>query len=144
MGFALPAAVAAAVARPDRKIVCCTGDGGLGMTLAELETLARLWLDVIVVVFDDRSLSLIAIKQGDEQGGDAAVRYAPVDFAGVAGSLGVPSFRADNTDELHDALVKALGRRGPCLIDVAVDPTGYAALLDAIRGGPATGARPER
>ena len=144
MGFALPAAVAAALARPDRKVVCCTGDGGLGMALAELETLARLWLDVIVVVFDDRSLSLIAIKQGDEQGGDAAVRYAPVDFAGVAGSLGVPSFRADNTEELHDALVKALGRRGPCLIDVAVDPTGYAALLDAIRGGPASDAGPER
>ena len=53
MGFALPAAVAAALVRPDRKVVCCTGDGGLGMALAELETLARLWLDVIVVVFDD-------------------------------------------------------------------------------------------
>ena len=110
MGFALPAAVAAAVARPDRKIVCFTGDGGLGMALAELETLARLWLDVIVVVFDDRSLSLIAIKQGDHR----------------------------------DALTKALARRGPCLIDVAVDPAGYPAVLDAIRGGPSEGTGPVR
>ena len=140
MGFALPAAVAAALIRPDRKVVCCTGDGGLGMALAELETLARLRLDVIVVVFDDRALSLIAIKQGDHQGGASAVRYGTVDFAGTAASLGVPAFSADNVDELHDALTKALARRGPCLIDVAVDPTGYPAVLDAIRGGPSEGA----
>ena len=144
MGFALPAAVAAALVRPDRKVVCCTGDGGLGMALAELETLARLWLDVIVVVFDDRALSLIAIKQGDHQGGASAVRYGTVDFAGTAASLGVPAFRADNADELHDALAKALARRGPCLIDVAVDPAGYPAVLDAIRGGPSEGAGPLR
>jgi acetolactate synthase-1/2/3 large subunit len=144
MGFALPAAVAAALVRPDRRIVCCTGDGGLGMALAELETLARLWLDVVVVVFDDRALSLIAIKQGDDQGGASAVRYGTVDFAGTAASLGVPSFRADNADELHDALAKALARRGPCLIDVAVDPAGYPAVLDAIRGGPSEGTGPMR
>jgi acetolactate synthase-1/2/3 large subunit len=140
MGFALPAAAAAALVRPDRKVICCTGDGGLGMALAELETLARLWLDVTVVVFDDRSLSLIAIKQGDHQGGASAVRYGTVDFAGAAESLGVPAFRADNADELHDALTKALARRGPCLVDVAVDPAGYPALLDVIRGGPSEGA----
>ena len=110
-----------------------------GMAVAELETLARLWLDVIVVVFDDRSLSLIAIKQGDDQGGAAAVRYGTVDFAGTAASLGVPAFRADNDDELRDALTKALARRRPCLIDVAVDPAGYPAVLDAIRGGPSEG-----
>jgi acetolactate synthase-1/2/3 large subunit len=144
MGFALPAAAAAALVRPDRKVICCTGDGGLGMALAELETLARLWLDVIVVVFDDRSLSLIAIKQGDHQGGASAVRYGTVDFAGAAESLGVPAFRADNAEELHDALTKALARRGPCLVDVAVDPAGYPALLDTIRGGPSEGAGPVR
>ena len=72
------------------------------------------------------------------------MRYGTVDFAGAAASLGVPAFRADNGDELHDALTKALARRGPCLIDVAVDPTGYPAVLDAIRGGPSEGAGPLR
>jgi thiamine pyrophosphate-dependent acetolactate synthase large subunit-like protein len=94
-------------------------------------------------VHGDRS-GLIAIKQGDHQGGASAVRYGTVDFAGTAGSLGVPAFRADNGDELHDALAKALARRGPCLIDVAVDPAGYPAVLDAIRGGPSEGTRPLR
>jgi len=49
------------------------GDGGLGMTLAELETVARLDLPITVVVFDDAGLSLIKIKQGDAQGGPPAV-----------------------------------------------------------------------
>jgi acetolactate synthase-1/2/3 large subunit len=144
MGFALPAAVAAALVHPDRRVVCFTGDGGLGMVLAELETLARLWLDVVVVVFDDQLLSLIAIKQGEGQGGETAVHYAEVDFAAAAEALGVPAHRADNPEELHDALIKAMARRGPALVDVAVEPAGYAALLDAIRGGPSEDGAAER
>ena len=85
MGFALPAAIAAAPVHPDRRVVCLTGDGGLGMALAELETLARLRLDVLVVVFNDSTLSLIAIKQRSEgHGGVGAVRYRPTDYAAIA------------------------------------------------------------
>ena len=76
MGFALPAAIAAALARPGRPVVCMVGDGGLAMTLAELETLARLRLPVTVVVFDDAALSLIEVKQKPGQGGSEAVRFA--------------------------------------------------------------------
>ena len=71
MGFALPAAIAAALARPGLPVVCMVGDGGLAMTLAELETLARLQLPVTVVVFDDAALSLIEVKQKPGQGGAA-------------------------------------------------------------------------
>ena len=106
------------------------------MVLAELETLARLRLDVVVVVFDDRTLSLIAIKQRDGQGDDRAVRYGVTDFAGVAEGLGVPAFRADSDAEYHRAVATALQRSGPSLIDVAVDPRGYPAVLDTIRGSP--------
>ena len=89
MGFALPAAIAAALARPGRPVVCMVGDGGLAMTLAELETLARLQLPVTVVVFDDAALSLIEVKQKPGQGGSAAVRFAPVDYAQVASAMGL-------------------------------------------------------
>ena len=62
------------------------------MTLAELETLARLDLAVLVVVFNDSALSLIEIKQAPEgHGGEGAVRYRDTDFAAVAGSVGIPS-----------------------------------------------------
>ena len=94
MGFALPAAIAAAVARPERRVVCFVGDGGLGMTLAELETVSRLGLAVLVVVFNDSALSLIRIKQAaDGHGGEGAVRYRDTAFAGIAAAVGIPSRR---------------------------------------------------
>jgi acetolactate synthase I/II/III large subunit len=63
MGYALPAAIAAALCTPGVPIVAFTGDGGLGMTLMEIETAVRLRLRVVVVVFNDATLSLIKIKQ---------------------------------------------------------------------------------
>ena len=91
IGFALPAAIAAAHVDPSRHVVCFTGDGGLGIALAELETVARLNLPVTVVVFNDSMLSLIAIKQNaDGHGGPAAVSYAPTDFAAIGTGFGHP------------------------------------------------------
>jgi acetolactate synthase-1/2/3 large subunit len=138
MGFSLPAAVAAALVRPGRRVVCFTGDGGLGMVLAELELVARLQLDVTVVVFNDAALSLIAIKQGPSgHGGEGAVRYSPTDYSVVAAALGIPSWRVGDSDSLAAVLSAALDRRGPALLDVAVDPSAYGELLATIRG-PAT------
>jgi acetolactate synthase-1/2/3 large subunit len=135
MGFALPAAIAAALVAPDRHVVCFTGDGGLGMVLAELETLARLDLPVVVVVFDDASLSLIAVKQRAEgHGGERAVRYAGTDFRAVAAGCGLPAERVGDAAGFRDALRRALARGGPTLLDVAVDPSGYPEVLEAVRG----------
>jgi acetolactate synthase-1/2/3 large subunit len=135
MGFALPAAIAAALVRPGRRVVCFTGDGGLGMALGELETLARLGLDVTVVVFDDASLSLIAAKQAPSgQGGAAATEYRPIDFAAVAHGCGLRAARATSTDEYRAALDTSFDTPGPMLIDAVVDPSAYGAVLDAVRG----------
>jgi acetolactate synthase I/II/III large subunit len=135
MGFALPAAIAAALARPGRRVVCFTGDGGLGMTLAELETLARLALPVVVVVFNDSALSLIEIKQAPEgHGGTGAVRYRDTAFAEVARAVGIPACRVEDTRALEAALGEALDIPGPYLIDAVVDPSGYPAVLAATRG----------
>jgi acetolactate synthase I/II/III large subunit len=135
MGFALPAAIAAALVVPDRNVVCFTGDGGLGVALAELETLARLHLDVIVVVFNDSTLSLIAAKQRPTgQGGDRAVRYAATDFAAIAKGCGLRAERVADVSGYREALRRALRQSGPTLLDVAVDPSGYPAVIEAIRG----------
>jgi acetolactate synthase-1/2/3 large subunit len=135
MGFALPAAVAASLVHPDRTVVCFTGDGGLGMVLGELETLARLRSRVVVVVFNDSSLSLIAIKQRPEgHGGPAAVDYRATDYAAVARGLGLAAEHVDDVDGYRAALAAAQGRDGPTLLDVRVDPSAYGALLDAVRG----------
>jgi acetolactate synthase-1/2/3 large subunit len=135
MGFALPAAIAAALVEPDRHVVCFTGDGGLGMTLAELETLARLDLSVVVVVFNDSTLSLIAAKQSPVgHGGDGAVRYRNIDFAAIARGCGMWAETVGDVDGFDATMRAALARRGPALLDVAVDPSGYPAILDAVRG----------
>ncbi len=136
MGFALPAAIAASLARPDRAVVCFTGDGGIGMALAELETVARLGLPVIVVVFNDSTLSLIAAKQRPAgHGGAGAVTYGPTDFAGIARACGLTGIAVDVPEAYEAALRLALASRSPTLLDVRVDASAYGALLEAIRGG---------
>lgn len=132
MGFAVPAAIGAALARPDRPVLAITGDGGLSMVLGELETIGRLELPITVVCFDDASLSLIAIKQGADHGGTGAVRYRPVDYAAVASASGVPGTVVESEGELETALARGWDR--PRLLDVRVDPTSYRALIRATRG----------
>lgn len=132
MGFALPAAIAMALARPDRRVVCFVGDGGLSIVLGELETLGRLGLDVTVVVFNDATLTLIKLKQTSGQAGNRAVAYQPVDFAAVSSGMGVPGRRADDIVELRAALDAP--RNGPLLIDARIDASAYPHIIKMTRG----------
>ncbi|MFZ0186132.1 MAG: thiamine pyrophosphate-dependent enzyme [Streptosporangiaceae bacterium] len=135
MGFALPAAIAAALCAPARLVVAFTGDGGLGMTLAEIETAARLRLRIAVVVFNDGALSLIKIKQRPAgQGGAEAVDFGPVSYARAAQALGAAAATVSTEKELAAALSAASGRDGPTVIDVQVDPAAYPAIMDLSRG----------
>ena len=135
MGFALPAAIAAALCAPARLVVAFTGDGGLGMTLAEVETAARLRLRIAVVVFNDGALSLIKIKQRPAgQGGAEAVDFGPVSYARAAEALGAVAVAVSTETELAAALSAAAGRDGPTVIDVQLDPAGYSAIMDLNRG----------
>jgi len=135
MGFALPAAIAAALCAPARLVVAFTGDGGLGLTLAEIETAARLRLRIAVVVFNDGALSLIKIKQRPAgQGGAEAVDFGPVSYARAARALGAAAVAVSTEQELAAALSAASGRDGPTVVDVQVDPAGYPAIMDLSRG----------
>jgi acetolactate synthase I/II/III large subunit len=135
MGFALPAAIAAAQCAPGQPVVAFTGDGGLGMTLAEIETAVRLRLRVAVIVFNDGTLSLIKIKQQPAgQGGGEAVDYSPVSFAAAAVAMGAAGASAATEAELAGALHGAMRSDGPTVIDVAVDPASYPAVMELSRG----------
>jgi acetolactate synthase-1/2/3 large subunit len=135
MGFALPAAIGAALARPGCRVVCFVGDGGLGMVLAELETLVRLDLPVTVVVFNDSRLSLIAVKQVSERhGGESAVAYRDIKFDLLAEGFGIPGRAVSNVADLDGAIAASLAATGPSLLDTRVDPGCYPGVLDAIRG----------
>jgi acetolactate synthase I/II/III large subunit len=141
MGYALPAAIAAALClpqtqgQPQAAVLAFTGDGGLGMTLAEIETAVRLSLRVIVIVFNDAALSLITIKQNPAgHGGEEAVRYRPTSFAAAAAAMGAAGAAVSSERELAAALTDALARPGPTVIDAHVDPAGYPAVMDLSRG----------
>ena len=132
MGFAVPAAIGAALAHPGRPVLALCGDGGLSMTMAELETIARLDLPITVVVFNDSALSLIAVKQEPGHGGDAAIRYRPTDFATIGRASGLDGFVADSADDVRDLMSESWIK--PRLIDARIDPGDYRHLIEATRG----------
>lgn len=134
MGFALPAALAAALHDPARGAVAFTGDGGLMMCLAELATAAERRARMVTIVFNDGALSLIDVKQQQRQLAPEGVRWPRADFAAVAAGLGARGFRAADEAALVAALDEALAHDGPSLIDVLVEPAGYLRQLQAMRG----------
>jgi acetolactate synthase-1/2/3 large subunit len=134
MGFALPAAIGAALLDRSRRVVALTGDGGLLMCAGELLTAARERLPITVVVFSDRSLSLIEIKQQRKRYRAAGVHLGDVDWRAVAEGLGLAAFVAANEAEVAQAIDDATACDGPSLIDVRVDRSNYGALMTAIRG----------
>ncbi|MHA1568904.1 MAG: thiamine pyrophosphate-dependent enzyme [Alphaproteobacteria bacterium] len=134
MGYALPAAIASALAEPDRPVVAFTGDGGLAMCLAELATAARLGLDITAVVFNDAALSLIDLKQRGRGLASSGVRYPRRDLASVARALGWRAWAVAGGPALEPALAEAMAASGPALVDVAVDPGGYPEQFAALRG----------
>jgi len=134
MGFALPAAIGAALVDRERPVVALTGDGGLLMCAGELLTAARECLRVTTIVFSDASLSLIAIKQRQRKLTATGVTLGEVAWCALAESLGVTAHAAESADALETALAKALAAEGPSLIEARVDPSSYADVLRAIRG----------
>jgi acetolactate synthase-1/2/3 large subunit len=136
MGFALPAAIAAQLVHPGRRVICFTGDGGLMMVAAELETAARLRLPIVIVVFDDGALSLIQIKQEQRGYAGAPMRYEGPDLAALARSFGLRAFVAGDEGALRAALLASLAGSGPVLIDARIDASGYRRTLEIVRGAP--------
>jgi acetolactate synthase I/II/III large subunit len=134
MGFALPAAIASALHDPRRHTIAFTGDGGLLMCLGELATAVQTRARIVVVVFNDGSLSLIDIKQQQRKLPVIGMRWDRPDFAAAMRGLGGLGYRARSLADYRRALAQAFAGKGPALIDVIVDPSGYGAQLAAIRG----------
>ncbi len=134
MGYALPAAIAAAWHDPARGAVAFTGDGGLLMALGELATAATLALNLTVVVFNDAALSLIDIKKGARDLPEGALDWPEVDFTQVMRGMGGRAWHAADAVWLDTALAEALSQPGPRLIDVRTDASSYPAQITALRG----------
>ncbi len=127
MSYALPAAMAARLQWLDRPVLCTIGDGGLSMTAGELETCVRERLALVIVVYNDSSLSLIDVAQARRGLPTTGVRYGAVDFARVAEGFGAWGRRVTTLAELDDAVSAAMAVNGPAVVDVVVDPAEYHA-----------------
>ena len=134
MAYAVPAAIASALHEPERRALAFTGDGGLLMCLGELSVAVEQAANIVVIVFNDQSLSLIDIKQQQRGLPTRGVRWRPPDFAATMEGLGGRGFRVDNARGYHAALTQALNNEGPSLIDVRVNPGGYLAQMKSLRG----------
>ena len=135
MGFGFPAAIGAALAAPDRTVVCFSGDGSFLMNMQELATLAEENLNVIIILLDNRSLGLVHQIQDLFYGGRfIGVNYPKaVDFAGIANSFGIPSTRLGEVSDPGSALETALQDSGPRLIHAPVDV--YDKVFPMVRPG---------
>ncbi len=126
MGFGLPAAIAAKLARPDLPVVCVLGDGCFQMTCGEVAVAKRLGLPLPIVVLDDRWLSLIKVKQiasafplyGTELQQEP-YREPPAHY------FGVPAVGVRSADALEQAVRTALAADGPTVIEAVVDSDHY-------------------
>jgi len=134
MGIALPAAIAAQLALPNRKVVCFTGDGGLLMRLQELETCSRLNLPIIVVVFSDSALGLIKVKQKDMGFEPRGVQLKNPDFPMLMQTFGGQGFRARTEKEFDQALETAMTSHKLSLIEAVLNPQTYGDHMKLIRG----------
>ncbi|MPY70024.1 MAG: hypothetical protein GEU92_08050 [Alphaproteobacteria bacterium] len=133
MGFAVPGALGARLAYPDRPVVAFTGDGGLLMALAELQTAARENLPIIVVVFDDEEIGLIRVKQEIKQIRPYGVGIGGMDWEKLAQGFGVDGVTVDTETALGDALIAALASGRTTLIGARIDGSGYVAQFNALR-----------
>lgn len=134
MGFAIPAAIAAALHDPGRGAVAMSGDGGAMMCLGELQTAARTGANVCFIIFNDGRLSLIDIKREERQMPDLGLNWDAPDFAGVARGFGLAAWTAEDTDAMRRACAEAAAMTGPRLIDARVGSAGYFDQMKALRG----------
>ena len=134
MGFALPAAISAALENPERGTVAFTGDGGFMMCCSELSTAVQYKANIIVIIFNDGALSLIDIKQKSRNLKRSGTTWPRSDFARVAEGFGCRAWKVDNIDSYKIALSEASNLKGTRVIDVWVDPQGYQEQLKSLRG----------
>lgn len=129
MGYGLPAALGAQLARPRQRVVAVVGDGGFAMSSQELETAVRAHAPITVLVLADGSLSLIRTLQRRRGLASYGVDLGPVDTVGIARGYGAEGLRVETAGELRRALSETAGSPVPVVIEVPLSPDAYDPIL---------------
>jgi pyruvate dehydrogenase (quinone) len=126
MANALPQAIGAQSAFPDRQVVSLSGDGGLAMLMGELLTVRRQRLPVKIVVFNNSSLGMVKLEMLVDGIPDFGTDHEPVNYADIARAVGIPAFRVEDPREVRGTLLRGLAEPGPALIEMVTDPNALS------------------
>ncbi len=121
MGFALPGAIGAKLAHPERRVLAICGDGGVMMNIQDLETAVREKLDIVVLVWTDSEYGLIKWKQTAAFGKHSHISFTNPDWMKLADAFGMAGFKVERAADLPGALEAAFAAGRPALIEVPVD-----------------------
>jgi len=135
IGYGLPGAIGASLAAPGRTVVAITGDGGLNMTLGDLETALRANLNVIIIVINNAASGYIkALQHAMYDGNYQSCDLFEMNYAAIAKAMGCRSVRIEDPNELRDQLAKLISEpAGPTIVDVVVtrDPAQMLPAVDS-------------
>jgi len=131
MGFGLPGAIGAALARPDDRVVACIGDGGLALSAGDLLTAVRENIDLAVVVFNDQAFGLIRRQQLAAYGHTSGVDLQNPDLAALAGAVGCSYFLMEG--DLETAVAAVARQPGVRLVELRLRDAPSLRVLQAKR-----------
>ena len=126
MANALPHAIGAQFAYPGRQVISMSGDGGLGMLLGELLTVALHRLPVKIVTFNNSSLGMVKLEMLVDGIPDFGTDHASVDYAAIARAAGIHAIRIEQPKDVRAGLREALAHPGPALVDLVTDPNALS------------------
>jgi pyruvate dehydrogenase (quinone) len=122
MANGLPYSIGAAIAFPDRQVVCIVGDGGLTMLMGEIATLVKYKLPVKVIVIKNNTLGQIKWEQMVFEGNpEFGVALQPIDFEAVAKACGAGGFTIERAEDASNVLRQVLEYPGPAVVQAVVD-----------------------
>lgn len=126
MANALPHAIGAQAANPDRQVIAFCGDGGIGMLLGELITVKLHELNTKLVVFNNSSLGMVKLEMLVEGMPEHQTDHGAVDYAGIAQAVGLTHVKIEDPQQAEQQLKQAFATPGPVLIDVVTDPNALS------------------
>ena len=120
MANAMPQAIGAQAAQPDRQVISLSGDGGFSMLMGDLITLMQMKLPVKVVIFNNGTLGFVSLEMKAAGFVDTNVSLQNPDFAAMARAMGIFARRVEDPGELAGAMKDMLSHAGPALLDVVI------------------------
>jgi len=133
MGIAVPGAIAAKLAYPDRKVVAVTGDAGFMMNSQEIETAIRIDTPFVILIWNDSEYGLITWHQLRHFGRPSHITFKNPDFVKYAESFGAKGYRVERAEDLVPTLKRALDDKVVAIVDCPVDYSENMKLTEQLK-----------